>query len=198
MILREIVDKLPKGTRLKITQTYLECKEGSSNKFYRTIVVTNANSKNRESAFITNYGAISTYGQKSAQFGLTESQAFANERKKIVEKYRKGYVEAVCPERRNLGCPGADNVHIFGENKTKDELFLGRLEDAVCGREVLEKILVDCGFYSETPISPEEIERRMQAETAAKALAEAKERDRLKAIEDARKASYSTAWGEWA
>lgn len=197
MILQEIIDKLPKGAKIKISQTYLECKEGSSNKFYRTIVVTNANSKNRESAFITNYGAISTFGQKSAQFGLTESQAFANERKKIVEKQRKGYVEAVCPEHRNLGCPGADNVHIFGENQAKDELFLGRLEDAVCGREVLEKILVDCGFYDET-LSPEEIERRMQAETAAKALAEAKERDRLKAIEDERKASYSTAWGEWA
>ena len=77
-------------------------------------------------------------------------------------------------------------------------MFLGRLEDAGCGREILEKILVDCGFYNETPLSPEEIERRMQVETAAKALAEAKERDRLKAIEDERNASYSTAWGEWA
>lgn len=197
MILQEIIDKLPKGAKIKISQTYLECTEGSSNKFYRTIVVTNANTKSRESAFVTNYGAISTYGQKSVQFGLTESQAFANERKKIVEKQRKGYVEAVCPERRNLGCPGADNVHIFGENKAKDELFLGRLEDAVCGGEVLEKILTACAFYDET-LSPEEIERRMQVETAAKALAEAKERERLKAIEDERKASYDSNWGAWA
>lgn len=198
MILQKIVDKLPKGAKIKVYQTYLECKEGSSNKFYRTVVVTNPNAKDtRQSAFVTNYGSIGTYGQKSCSVAITESQAFANERKKVTEKKRKGYIDATCPESRNLGCMGIQNDHTFGYNKAQDELFLGKLEDAMCGREHMESFLMNCGMYNET-FSPDEIERRMQAETAAKALAEAKERDRLKAIEDERKASYSSSWGEWA
>lgn len=193
--MKELLGKIPKGMRIRITQTYLECKEGGSNKFYRTLVL-NAN-KNPEHGHLTiNWGKIGTHGQNSKYDGHTVEQCFQNARSKAESKLKKGYEKAIpnAPTRR-AGLVGELNSHTFGEDELKDKEAISILIDTYGGEDSLRQALNTIGAFDASVVDdPAEVERlRFLEEEIAR-----KEAQRLKAIEDERDQAYSRTWGEWA
>lgn len=192
-----ILDHIPKGAKVSITQNYTEYRGGGSSKFYRTLVVTNELDGEKRSTVIMNWGAIGTAGQKQRISNVNGNAAHDRANKKIHEKERKGYEKAKAPSSRNAGTPGQLNSHVFGEDKLKDKEAIAIFAATIGGETELNQTLDEIGIYA-LVVDEEEAERlRLLQEEKAREIERA-ERERLQAIEDARTSTYSTSWGDWA
>lgn len=179
--------------KIEISQHYLECTDGTSNKFYRTVVI--ANKSTNLATLICAYGPIGRAGQGKVTHGVSLDAAWREAKKKVSEKERKGYVEAKAKDVF-IGSPGNLIAHEFGNDKLKDKEVLTTMGQEV-GKHLLEEIMEKNGWSMPTE-TEEETADRLRSETEARAKAKADEEARLKAIEDARATTYSAAWGEWA
>lgn len=192
-----ILESIPKGAKVSITQNYTEYRGGGSSKFYRTLVVTNELDGEKRSTAIMNWGAIGTAGQKQYVRNVNGNTAHSRANKKIIEKERKGYEKAKAPSPRNAGTMGQLNSHVFGGDKLKDKEAISILAATVGSEADLKGIFDEIGIFS-LVVDKEEAERlRLAQEQKAREIEQA-ERERLQAIEDARSSTYSTSWGDWA
>lgn len=189
--------RISKGVKISITQNYAEYKAGGSNKFYRTVVISNSLHPEQQSSVIMNWGAIGTTGQNKVTHAVNVHQAHRNANRKFEEKKGKGYEPVQPPAGRRAGTPGEMNSHIFGNDGLKDEEALAALAKTAGDMSLLEQIFNEIGVFA-MEVDPEEAERLKLLEEEKKREVERAEREKLEAIEAARKATYSTAWGEWA
>ena len=178
--------------QIQISQTYLEYTEGSSNKFYRTLVIENK-STNRATLICT-YGPIGRTGTDKITHS-TGVICHSEAAKKIAEKeHKKGY-KKVKPKGVSIGTAGNLVAHTFGEDKLKDREAWNTLEIDL-GKHTLNLIAKEgnWGITAETAAEAKIREKR-EAEAAAKVKAE--EEARLQAIESERSANYDASWGLW-
>lgn len=183
-----LLHEIPKGLRIRITQNYLECKDGGSNKFYRTLVMQNV--QNTDKGHLTvNWGKIGTHGQGRIFESLTSRQCYEDADKRIGGKTAKGYNKVMPNANRAAGMLGNLNSHTFGEDALKDKEALKLMSDTYGGEDLLRQALTVVGAFDVSHADPDQIERD-KASLKKKA-------EQLKAIDEARNSAYS-AWGEWA
>lgn len=177
--------------QIQISQTYLEYTEGSSNKFYRTLVIENK-STNRATLICT-YGPIGRAGTDKVTHS-TGVACHSEATKKIAEKERKGYIKAK-PKHISIGTAGNLVAHTFGEDKLKDREAWNTLEIDL-GKLTLNEIAKE-GNWDVTTETAAEAKSREKREAEAAAKAKAEEEARLQAIENERSANYDASWGLW-
>lgn len=174
-------------------QQYLECTEGSSNKFYRTLVVINKSTD--LATLICTFGPIGRAGSSKVSHGISPARARSEAAKKVTEKERKGYKKAKARDVF-IGAPGSIVAHTFGVDSLKDR-EAEKIISSEIGRSMLDEIKEKDGWAVEAETAAEaELREKREAEALAKAQAE--EQARVQAELDARAATYSTSWGEWA
>lgn len=179
--------------QIVFNQSYLECTDGSSNKFYRTLVIGNKSSD--LATLICTYGPIGRAGTSKVTHGLSMLKASNEAIKKVSEKERKGY-KKVKAKDVFIGSPGHLIAHTFGEDRLKDREVHSMLAKEI-GRATLDEIMEKNGWLVEAETAEEAVLReKREAEAAAKAKAD--EEARIQAELDARTATYSSSWGEWA
>lgn len=179
--------------QIVFSQQYLECTDGSSNKFYRTVVV--ANKSTNLATLICTYGPIGRTGTSKVTHGLSLIKANNEAIKKVSEKERKGYKKTKAKDVF-LGAPGSLVAHTFGEDNLKDK-EVDKVIASEIGRHTFDEIKERNGWLVEAETA-EEAELREKREAEALAKAKADEEARIQAELDARVATYSNSWGEWA
>lgn len=179
--------------QIVFTQSYLECTDGSSNKFYRTLIIGNKSSD--LATLICTYGPIGRAGTSKITHGLSSIKASNEAIKKVSEKERKGYKKVKAKDVL-LGAPGNLVAHTFGENVLKDREVHSLITKEL-GRSTFDEIMGKNGWLVEAETAEEAAEREKR-EQAALAKAKVDEEARIQAELDARTATYSESWGEWA
>ncbi|MFU9046382.1 WGR domain-containing protein [Acinetobacter tibetensis] len=168
---------------VEITQYYLECTTGSSNKFYRIVVV--ANKTTKLASMMTQYGPIGKTGQSSWSHGINNSTVYSEVQKKINEKEKKGYVRCLSNSKMMLGQPGQLNAHVFGDNTLKDKEALSIIHKDL-GSSVVEQIMI-FGLWT------------VMVESSETDIKEAEEeKNRMAALDEERASAYQATWGAWA
>lgn len=170
---------------VEITQYYLECTEGSSNKFYRIMVV--ANKTTKIASMMTQYGPIGRAGQSSWSHGINNynSTVYLEAQKKINEKEKKGYVRCLSNSKMMLGQPGQLNAHTFGDDRLKDKEALSVMRKDL-GSSVVEQIMLLGGWGKMTEPSEADIKEAEE------------EKNRMAALDEERASAYQATWGMWA
>lgn len=193
------LNHIPSGTKIRISQTYLEMRSGSSNKFYRTLVITNERLKGNPSTLIMNWGPIGKSGQFKNISNVSADLAYEESRKKIAEKTSKGYLKSSpSKESRSLGLPGFVNSHTFGDDALKDKEIYQKMLETVGSSALFNEVLEEIGAHGESRLTSEKSAEDYDHDLLLKEEKERKERERLEAIENARVSTYSTSWGDWA
>lgn len=169
--------------KIEIIQHYLEYTEGSSNKFYRIVVI--ANKTTNLSSMMTNYGPIGKAGQSSWSHGISLDFAYQEMRKKLGEKEKKGYVRCLSNSKMMLGQPGQLNAHTFGGDRLKDKEALSVIRKDL-GSSVVEQIMLLGGWT--TTVEPSEADIKEAEE----------EKNRMAALDEERASAYQATWGMWA
>ncbi len=168
---------------VEITQYYLECTEGSSNKFYRIMVV--ANKTTKIASMMTQYGPIGKTGQSSWSHGINNSTVYSEAQKKINEKEKKGYTRRLSNSKMMLGQPGQLNAHVFGNDKLKDKEALSIIRKDL-GSSTVDQIMLLGGWHNS--VEPSEADIKEAEE----------EKNRMAALDEERANAYQSSWGMWA
>lgn len=169
--------------KIEIAQYYLECTEGSSNKFYR--IVTVANKTTDKASMLIQYGPIGRTGSGSTTHGLTIQDIYNQASKKLNEKEKKGYLSKISKSSMKTGQPGDLTAHTFGLDKLKDKEVLSIMRRSF-GSTFVETTMTTDGWKEMTEPSEADIN-------------ETKEKiNRMAEIEKERTSTYQSTWGAWA
>lgn len=163
---------------VKIIQAYMECTEGTSNKFYRVIVI--ANETANFATIMTQYGPIGAAGRTALQHGLTIAEANEKLFKVREEKVKKGYKPFEDKSPIKLGLKGNLIGHTFGIDKLKDKEVTKEIVAAI-GKTAWQEILANDAWNNQSDAS-EFVETKEEAKETPQARAQA----------------YGSSWGEWA